>query len=198
MGIVKNTYFKFIYFQIRLNTNTLGEVSETMAIVTKEQVIDSWGMLIENAQGRSDEVFQSTEAFISESKAPSLKTRKEKMAPSIVGSILGTKRDFLVVKDQQSSLSPYQIFVGVRDYGANLDVSWYLTYRPSFFKSLLHLFRTSAFALSELDLFEQQDLTAYTTVCHHSTLKAVENLMQKLNQDTTKIDRKSKGFLGIS
>ncbi len=27
-----------------------------MAIVTKEQVIDSWGMLIENAQDRSNEV----------------------------------------------------------------------------------------------------------------------------------------------
>ncbi len=167
-----------------------------MAIVTKEQVIDSWGMLIENAQGMSKEVFQDTEDFIRGSKAPSLRTKNEKMSPSVVGSILGSKRDFLVVRDPH--LSPYQIFVGVRDYGDNLDVSWYLTYRPSFFKALTSLFRSSAFALSELDLFEQADLRAYVTVCHHSTLKAAEKLMQGLNQDPSKIDRKSKGFLGIS
>ncbi len=170
-------------------------------ILRKEQVLEDWGTLIENAQGRSNEVFQDTENFIEESEAPSLETWRDKMAPGIIGSFFGTKRDFLVVKDQQSSmLKPYQIFVGVRDYGKNLDVSWYLTYRPSILEAFLLLFRpgTSVFALSELDLFELQDLTAYTTVCHHSTLKAVRNLMLALDQDPSKIERKSKGFLGIT
>jgi hypothetical protein len=170
-------------------------------ILRKEQVLENWGMLIESAQGKYNEVFQDTENFIKESKAPALETRKEKMAPGIIGSFFGAKRDFLMVKDLQSSmLSPYQIFVGVRDYGNNLDVSWYLTYRPSILEALLSLFRLggTALALSELDLFELQDLTAYTTVCHHSTLKAVGKLMLALDQDTSKIDRRSKGFLGIS
>ncbi len=170
-------------------------------ILRKEQVLEDWGTLIENAQGRSNEVFQDTENFIEESEAPSLETWRDKMAPGIIGSFFGTKRDFLVVKDQQSSmLKPYQIFVGVRDYGKNLDVSWYLTYRPSLLEALLSLFRSSgsAIALTELDLFELQDLTAYTTVCHHSTLKAVRNLMLALDQDPSKIERKSKGFLGIT
>ncbi len=170
-------------------------------ILRKEQVCDKWAILIENAQGRYDDVFQDTEDLIKESKAPSLETWKDKMAPGIIGSFFGTKRDFLVVKDRQSSmLSPYQIFINARDYGDNLDVSWYLTYRPSLLEAFLLLFRpgTSVFAFSELDIFEQQDLTAYATVCHHSTLKAVGNLMLKLDQDPSKIDRKSKGFLGVS
>ncbi|VVB84958.1 Uncharacterised protein [uncultured archaeon] len=170
-------------------------------ILRKEQVLESWGMLIENGQGKYDKVFQDTENFIEESKAPSLETWKDQMAPGIIGSFFGEKRDFLVVKAQQSSmLKPYQIFVNARDYGNNLDVSWYLTYRPSILEALLSLFRLggSALALSELDLFELQDLTAYTTVCHHSTLKAVGKLMLALDQDPSKIDRKSKGFLGIS
>ncbi len=170
-------------------------------ILRKEQVLESWGMLIENGQGKYNEVFQDTEDFIKESKAPSLETSNEKMAPGIIGSFFGAKRDFLMVKDQQSSmLSPYQVFVGVRDYGNNLDVSWYLTYRPSILEALLSLFRPggTALALSELDLFELQDLTAYTTVCHHSTLKAVGKLMLALDQDPLKIDRKSRGFFGIS
>ncbi len=170
-------------------------------ILRKEQVLESWGMLIENGQGKYNEVFQDTENFIKESKAPSLETWKDKMAPGIIGSFFGAKRDFLIVKDQQSSmLRPYQIFVNARDYGNNLDVSWYLTYRPSILEALLSLFRPggTALALTELDLFELQDLTAYTTVCHHSTLKAVGKLMLALDQDPSRIDRKSRGFLGIS
>lgn len=170
-------------------------------ILRKEQVLESWGMLIENGQGKYNDVFQDTDDYIRESKAPSLETRKEKMAPGIIGSFFGAKRDFLVVKDQQNSmLSPYQIFVNARDYGNNLDISWYLTYRPSIIEALLSLFRPggTAFALSELDLFEQQDLAAYITVCHHSTLKAIVKLMRALDQDTSKIDRKSRGFFGIS
>ncbi len=169
-------------------------------ILRKEQVLESWGMLIENGQGKYNEVFQNTERFIRESKAPSIEVDKGEMAPGIIGGLLGTKRDFLRVKDQGNSiLSPYQIFVGARDYGNNLDVSWYLTYRPSIFEALIGAFRSrSSLALDELDLFELQDLEAYTTVCHHSTLKAVGNIMLALNQDPTKIDRKSRGFLGIS
>ncbi len=169
-------------------------------MLRKEQVMDSWSMLIENGQGRFNEVFQDTESFIKESKAPSLETRRSKMAPGIIGSFFGARRDFLVVKDQQSSmLSPYQIFINARDYGNNLDISWYLTYRPSMWEALVGAFRSkSPMALEELDLFELQDLTAYTTVCHHSTLKAVRNLMLGLDQDPSKIERKSKGFLGIS
>jgi len=41
-------------------------------------------------------------------------------------------------------------------------------------------------------------LRAYTTNAHHCLIKAVEKLMTNLNQDTSKIDRKSRGFLGIS
>ncbi len=115
-------------------------------ILRKEQVLDNWGILIENAQGRYDDVFQDTENFIKESEAPSLETWRDKMAPGVIGSFFGAKRDFLVVKDRQSSmLGPYQIFINARDYGNNLDVSWYLTYRPSMLEALLSVFITYCF-----------------------------------------------------
>ncbi|MFZ3168280.1 MAG: hypothetical protein WA130_11745 [Candidatus Methanoperedens sp.] len=170
-------------------------------ILRKEQVLDSWSILIENGQGRFNEVFQDTENFITESKAPDTETKRKELAPGVIGSMFGARRSFLVIKDQRSpSLRPYQIFVNARDYGNNLDVSWYLTYRPSILEALLSVFRSrgSSIALTELDLFELEDLTAFTTNCHHSTLKAVGKLMLALNQDPSKIDRKSKGFLGIS
>ena len=171
-------------------------------ILRKDQVLDTWATLIEKGQGRSEGIFQDTRFFIEESKAPSLKIDKQSMAPGIVTGLMGKKRDFLVVTDQENfRLKPYQIFLNARDYGDNLDISWFLTYRPTLWQAVLSLFpyvNVIPRALSDLDLFDQQDLRVYTTNAHHCLLKAVEKLMADLHQDTSKIDRKSKGFLGIS
>ncbi len=172
-----------------------------MGILTKEQVIDNWSVLIEKGKGKSEEIFILTEAFINGSKAPSIKVKRREMSPGIIRGILGTSRDFLEVTDTSYRLSPYQIFINARDYGENLDVSWHLTYRLPLWRALLRWIpyvAAASFTLDSLDLFDHQDLTAYTTICHHSTLDAVEKLMMTLNQDPSKIDRKSKGFLGIS
>ncbi len=171
-------------------------------ILRKDQVLDTWAILIEKGQGRAGEILQDTEVFIKESKAPSIGMERRPIAPGIVRGLLGTKRDFLVITDQETfRLKPYQIFVNGRDYGDNLDVSWFLTYRPTLWQAVLSLFPfMSAIprTLSDLDLFDQQDLRAYATNAHHCLLKAVEKLMANLNQDPSKIDRKSRGFLGIS
>lgn len=171
-------------------------------ILRKEQVLDSWSILIENGQEKADEVFEDTENFIKESKAPAIEMERKQMAPGIIRGVLGTKRDFLAVTVKGNlKLAPYQIYINARDYGNNLDVSWYLTYRPSLLESLLSLIpfvRIAPLTLADLDLFDQQDLTCYATNCHHSLLKAVERQMMALNQDPSKIERKSRGFLGIS
>lgn len=172
-------------------------------ILRKEQVIDRWGVLIENGQGKGDEVVKDTDVFIKQSKAPSLKIESQDMAPGIIRGVLGTTRRFLVVTDQENyRLSPYQIFINARDYGNNLDVSWVVTYRPSVWMALLWLmfpfFSIVPKTLTDLDLFDQQDLIAYATNAHHCLLKAVDKLMIALHQDPSKIDRKSRGFLGIS
>jgi hypothetical protein len=98
-------------------------------------------------------------------------------------------------------LDPYQIYIAVRDYGNNLDVSWYLTFRPTLMQAIMSLIpfvSISPLSINDIDLFDQQDLTAYTANCHHCLLKAVEKQMLALNQDFSKIEKKSRGFLGIS
>ena len=96
-------------------------------ILRKEQVLDTWAMLIEKGQGRAGEIFQDTDFFIKESKAPSINMERKQIAPGMVRGLLGTTREFLIVTDQGSfRLKPYQIFINARDYGDNLDVSWYL------------------------------------------------------------------------
>jgi len=170
-------------------------------ILKAEQVIDNWSILIEKGNGKAEDFFILAEAFIKNSKVPSLRIERKKMAPGVIRGILGTSREFLAAMDQNFRLNPYQIFINARDYGENLDVSWYMTYRLPFWRALLRFIPgigAASFALESLDLFDRQDLTAYATICHHSTLNAVGKLMLILNQDPEKIDRKSKGFLGIS
>jgi hypothetical protein len=170
-------------------------------ILTVEQVIDNWGIMIKEGNGKAEDIFILAEAFMISSKAPSLKIHRAEMSPGIIRGILGTSRDFLVATDKNFRLNPYKIFINARDYGNNLDVSWYLTYRLPFWRALLRFIPgigAASFALESLDLFDRQDLTAYTTICHYSILDAVGKLMLSLDQDTSRIDRKSRGFLGIS
>jgi hypothetical protein len=172
------------------------------SILRKDQVEDSWSTLIENAQGKAEGIFHNTEAFIKENNVESLLMTNESIAPGFVKSMFGKAREFLVVVYSESfRLKPYQIFVNARDFGNNLDVSWYLTYRPSIWQvvaSLIPFVKVASEALRELDLFDQQDLRAYATVVHRSVLKSVDKLMLDLKQDPSKMERRSRGFLGIS
>ena len=174
-----------------------------LATLKKEEVIDNWSILIENGNGRAEDIFRDTNSFILETKAPAIAIKREEISPSMLKGVLGRKRDFLTVIDKRNiRLKPYKIFINARDYGKNLDVSWYLCCEPGIFKSTLSSFLTrgaSDKALSfMLNVFQQQDLLAYTTLVHHCLLKAVEEIMMGLGQDFSKIDRKSRGFLGIS
>jgi hypothetical protein len=52
--------------------------------------------------------------------------------------------------------------------------------------------------LSDIDFFDQQDLRAYVSNAHHCTLRAVQELMEYLHQDASKLDKTSKGFFTVS
>ena len=148
------------------------------------------------------DVFQTIDINIKENNVSFINMARKAIAAGSVSGYLGNTRDFLVVTDNQNMrLSPYKIFINARDYGDNLDVSWYLTFKPGIWQvvlSLIPFINVMQKTLAECDLFDQQDLRAYATVVHHSVIKSVEQLMQSLNQDPSKIERKSRGFLGIS
>ncbi len=171
-------------------------------ILRKDQVIDVWSALIEKADGKAGDILNGTATFLRESKAPSLDIAKKKVSTSLVGGILGNEREFLVLTDKQRlSLRAYQIFINARDYGVNLDVSWYLTSRPTIAQALVALVIKSYSAdreISDLNVFDQQDVRAYATNAHRCMKKAVSKVIEETGQDAAKIDWKSKGFLGIS
>lgn len=169
-------------------------------VLKDEKILDSWSLLIENAQDKKEDIYRRVSEFLKDSDVPGIKTEMVKVSPGGLGGVFSKHRDYLMISNE--ALKDYKIYIGARSYGKNLDVSWYLCCEPGIFKSTLSSFLTrgaSDKALSfMLNVFQQQDLLAYTTLVHHCLLKAVEEIMMGLGQDFSKIDRKSRGFLGIS
>ena len=179
----------------------IGIPLATTRLVLKQHIQGNWAHLIEGAQGRKEEIFKDTEYFLKQSGVSSITIRRQELIPGYIRGALGKKREFLVVKDKHFRLRPYQVLVNAEDYGNNLNVAWYLTYRLSIIQALLTVIPFVSFIprkIEDLDVFDLQDLRAYNTVCHRAVLSAVEKLMRGLGQDVSKIDRHTKGFLGIS
>ncbi len=160
------------------------------ARLRREQVVDRWDCLISGGQGRDDAVLETTKRLISSQRLPAVQHERRELAAS---RLRGGTRPFLVISQQGNGrLRPYRMHVNVRDYGQNLQASWFLTYHRGFFE------RLKPNPLVSLNLFDEQDLRAYVTAVHHGFLDAVIELMVSLGQDSTKLDRKTNGFLGIS
>jgi len=66
----------------------------------KEQVVDKWSTLIENAQGNAKMIFKETENFIKKSKAPSIGMKMRNMSPGTFKGLMGIERDFLEITDR--------------------------------------------------------------------------------------------------
>jgi hypothetical protein len=165
-----------------------------MATLSREKVIDQWFALVERGAGKDQWVMDKTEQAIKEVAAPGVSCRREVVS----SGLFGEKRDFLMVTHQK--LREYALFIGARDYGRDLDVSWFLTVNPGFLKRAIskRLAMGDPNALSmNIDVFAQQDLSAYKQVAHHSLQDTLKTLMEELKQDYSTIDRKSKGFLSV-
>ena len=93
-------------------------------VLGKEQVLDNWTILIKNGQGQAEMVFENTERFIAESRAPDIEMERQFLAPGIIRGMFGANREFLIVKNNTNSrLKTYRMYINARDYGNNLHVS---------------------------------------------------------------------------
>ena len=177
-------------------------------ILRKERIIDNWAALldeacIENGDSQTpDKVYKDISTFLDASEAPHLRVERKHLAPSVMRELTGDRREFLVLTDTTNyRLKPYQIYMSARPYGINLAAEWYLTYKPTPLMALLSLIpyvNVIPQTLSDIDLFDQQDLRAYASNAHHCMVRAVQELMLKFHQDPTTLNRESKGFFGLN
>jgi hypothetical protein len=171
--------------------------------LSDEKVLDTWSVLIEKANGKAEEFYNLMLKFIEEEKMPNVwaemviafPSGRHKFFSRFFEGIRKTGKDYVMVSNDY--LDRYKLFVGARDYGNNLNVSWYLVCEP-FFLDWLFKKKYEKIVYTPMLLFDLEELTAYVTCAHHCVLKAVDKIMRSLGQDPSKIDRKSKGFLGVS
>lgn len=188
-------------------------------IIGRGQIIEKWGTLISGAAGRGESLLTDTRRLIQESHALDVRVRRRGMSTGVVRGIMGGKRSFLIVTNTGNrNLELFKIYLNAKDYGSNLQVSWYVVLQPNGAERLMafclsiplfgllflpfhllgRLFHANKYGILELDIFDEQDLAAYVTNVHHCMLDVVEELMRGLKQDFYRVERQSQGILGIS
>ena len=167
-----------------------------MAITLNDQKIqERWGQIIEHGNGKADTIYKMTQDFLKEAQAPGVAWE----FTDVKTGMFGSKRVYLLVTNE--ALKDFRMYIAARDYGSHLDVQWYMTVEPGFLKSTIS--RAIAGEGGEqamswaLNIFDQQELSAYAATVHSSLLKAVDAVAKGLGQDPTKFNRKSKGFLEV-
>jgi len=188
-----------------------------MAKLKEEEIIDRWSVLIGEANGKGKEIFKKTQENLKETETPRIQIVQKIVSPSLIRKMRGEGKTFLVV--QHTYLKGYLMYIGATDYGKQLFVSWYLTLEPSwiwkligslpwwiliFFLGILiplmliQALRRKIVAPGDMDVFDLEELTAYTTTVHHALIDAAKEVSESVDFDFTKVDLKSRGFLNIS
>jgi len=158
-----------------------------------ESVVDKWNTLVENGAGRAKWTLDTVESKIKAANMPGVRTGQREVS----AGVFGAKRVFLQVAND--SLKDFLLYIGARDYGVHLDVSWYLTVQPTGLKRALSRYSSgNPLAMSmALDFFRQQDAHAFVTVAHHCVTNTVKELLDELEQDPKALNTQSKGFLSV-
>lgn len=182
--------------------------------IKQEKIVDRWSTLIEGANGQGERVITETIQAVERLEAPHIFVSRQKRKPG--PGFSKTPREFLIAEHR--ILDGYDMYIGARDYGKQLFVSWYLVEEPiSFWRrfkrnpiaaitQLPFLIFGRVFSvmqggtgqfMSLLNLFDTEELTAYTTTIHHALLDSVKVVMEDQKLDFTKVDHRTKGFLNI-
>lgn len=135
------------HFQVPNVSERIYHISQRGASLVANQL----GVTAESR--KSDFIFDTTEKHLKTLDAPNVSWDTEVVKPGLFKGWMGKKRDFLVVKNK--GLKDHKMYIGVRDYGTDLSVSWFLTTEPKYFKGLVSSAVTGSIkALSfALDLF---------------------------------------------
>ena len=166
----------------------------TLVIVLRGwRVIDSFNELIHGGAGRSTWIMEQIDSFVKQADIPYVTASLKPARPNI----LTKKETYLVVRYDR--LRRYIIYIRARDFGIYLDVSWFLTAEPRYFKRFFsRSFRRNPRALAmQINFADQQDLRAFITATHYCVIRGIKTLLEELDQDFSHLDTSHKGFLSV-
>ena len=156
-----------------------------------ETVMDQRSYIIEGGAGRSQWVFDTLMQIITDTQMPDVYCELSEVS----AGMFGERRQFLVVGHNR--LREYKMFIGARSYGTHLDVSWFLAVEPSLLKRTWSKYtQGDPRALSQnVDLFSQQDVSAFTSIAERAVDRVVHMLYDELKLDPSGLEAGGKGFL---
>jgi hypothetical protein len=161
--------------------------------IRKDKIMDKWLTIVDNGAGSRERIYTATETYLGQAQLPGVGWKRDNVSTGMFGA----NREFLCVSNQ--GLREYGMFLCARDYGQHLDCAWFLTCQPGLFKKAISRYAAgNANALSmNLDVFAQQDLSAWISVVHHAFLRSIKELMEELQQDISGMNTTSKGYLSV-
>jgi hypothetical protein len=105
-----------------------------MAVTLKdEKILDTWGVVMESGSGHAASVLQNIQDLLKHSDLPGISWDIVEAQPGMLKGLFGKKREYLRITNE--GLKDYRMYLGARGYGKHLDISWFLTVEPGFFKS---------------------------------------------------------------
>ena len=179
-------------------------------VLKDDKTLEKWSVLLQDGQGKGSEIFRNIASTVESSRVPGIKVEMARVFPKVAPGFLDARffkgiekqgRDYLMIINE--NIKAMRLLVGAQDYGTNLYISWYLICEPNAMSKAFGALFTKPdqgdkWSPIVTSVFMEEELTAYTTLVHHSVLNAVEKLMTSTSQDFSKVDRKSRGFMGIS
>jgi hypothetical protein len=162
-----------------------------VTVLRSDAVLDSWKYIVEQGAGRGDFVLGTIERFVIDAHMPGVTSRQEPIAIELFGE----KRPFLIVTNTKHK--EYKMYISARDFGTNLDVSWYFTAEPKFLKRTLSKYATGnpQDLTMRVSLFAQQDVSAFKAITHNCVTRTLDGLLEELKLDPSGLNRESRGFL---
>src|SRR3989338_4311050 len=167
-----------------------------------QNILERWFTAIGGASGQGEKVMTDFVARVDAAGIPSVSYDKKLLNVGLGNAMKNIfrgggsqARHFIEIKNE--AFVGLIIYVGVRDYGKQLLVSWYLVVDE---RELPRLARSMGMAASmmDLDIYKAEELSAFVSLVHGALKEAVQTAMKELNLDFTKVDTHTQGFLNIS
>src|SRR5262249_4645826 len=99
--------------------------------IKHDSVADSWSTIVLNGAGQDKWLMDTVEEMVRNAQMQGVTTGQTEIS----SGIFGERRKVLVVN--YTRLRDYRLYVYARDFGTNLDVSWYLTINPGGLKRMM-------------------------------------------------------------
>ncbi|MCP3995096.1 MAG: hypothetical protein GY722_08520 [bacterium] len=155
------------------------------------KIVHEWSAMLPDCQGEGPGLLQAIQDKLGSFQAPGLSWKEEAASTGFLKGMMGKRRNFLVIRNEQ--FKEWLVCVSAQDYGAFLNVVWYMTTSPKFMNKVRSA-GSGFIAVDSLDVFDQQDVEAYSSVTRMAVTAATEEFAQKRELDLTRLNRQARGL----